>query len=136
MNSSSFSTNDSNAFATSALNLHKKKQWSLKRVFYFPNKLYSYKLLAQRIYLSISSSAMMTLSLNLGSALFSHQNWWVFFLCSGLKPDTCWISKQRQLITKIHIVQTKVWDKDRVVSQMSKTIFWRFFLMQNTQHRW
>lgn len=37
-------------------------------------------------YLSVSSSVMMTLSLNLGSALFSHQNLWVFFLCSGLKP--------------------------------------------------
>lgn len=38
MNSSSFSTNESNAFATSALNLNKNKQWSVQRLFYFPRK--------------------------------------------------------------------------------------------------
>lgn len=38
-------------------------------------------------YLSLSSSVKINLSLNLDSALFSHQNLWVFFLCSGLKSN-------------------------------------------------
>lgn len=39
----------------------------------FP-KLYLYGLWAHQAYLSVSSSVMITLSLNLGSALLSHQN--------------------------------------------------------------
>ena len=84
MNSSSCSTNDSNAFATSTLNLNKNKQWSSIVQIHCMN----IHVCISQAYLSVSSSVTMTLSLNLGSALFSHQNLWVFLLCSGLKPDT------------------------------------------------
>lgn len=40
MNSSSFSTNDSKAFATSALNLTKNKTKKTWRIFYFPDTLF------------------------------------------------------------------------------------------------
>lgn len=86
MNSSSFSTNDSKTCGNSALNLKKSKKWS--------NLLFSIKnfinidFQLSENHLSVSSSVMMTLSRSLGSALFSHQNLWVFFLCSGLKPST------------------------------------------------
>lgn len=92
MNSSSFSTNDSRASATSVLNLHKNERISI-HCRYFPRNLQRCEFfLTHQSYLSLSSSVKMNLSLNLGSALFSHQNLWVFFLCSGLKPNTNWMS--------------------------------------------
>lgn len=88
MNSSSSSTNDSRALATSFLNLHRNETWSIA-CRYFPKKmLIAVGFMVHQSYLSLSSSVKMNLSLNLDSALFSHQNLWVFFLCSGLKPNT------------------------------------------------
>ena len=85
--SSSFSTYVSKTFATSALNLDNNKQLSVQKSFNFQHWLKSILICAHKAYLLVSSSVMMTLSLNFGSALLAHQNLWVFFLCSGLKSD-------------------------------------------------
>lgn len=86
INSSSCSTNDSNTLVTSALNLKSNNNDYYRG--YYEYKTIFIQLLAHGVYLSVSSSVMMTLSLNFGSALLSHQNLCVFFLCSGLKPRT------------------------------------------------
>lgn len=59
--------------------------YSNSKCYYWTQLFPKTQISKQASYLSVSSSVMINLSRSLGSALLSHQNLCVFFLCSGLK---------------------------------------------------